>query len=163
MSKKLFSGKRGQTFNLKRGTPIGTPAGAKLRYIAYHTAKKNCVWQARSANRHIKKHGCIEPCDAIAQELHDLRGNISHFYHLWIKVRSTLALVKENVFPLKTEEQAQWWDIQRHVAEYLLTKLSKVMSLSTQEPHEKLNALFWNKNLRLSQYSRSERLARSVE
>lgn len=82
---KPYPGKRGQSFHVKRGTPIVAPTDLKLRFIVNYSAEKNCVWQDKSAKKHIKKHGCMVPYDALKLELEDYKGNVFLFYHLMDK------------------------------------------------------------------------------
>lgn len=77
-----YKGKRGQSFHVKRGTPIVAPTNLRLKKIENWTAEENCRFEDESAKRYILKHGCQKPYDALWMELVDERGNLFLFYHL---------------------------------------------------------------------------------
>ena len=97
-----YKGKRGQTFLVKRGTPIVAPADLKLRMIVNYSALENCVGQDSSATKHIRKYGCMRPYDALKLELEDFSGNIFLFYHLMDKSPFVPGFGKGRCTPTKT-------------------------------------------------------------
>ncbi len=82
-SSRGYPNKRGQSVNVKRGTPVYAVANMTLVRVLNKSAIKNCKAQTEAEERQgIGPNNCQKPYDGMELMFKDELGNVILFYHL---------------------------------------------------------------------------------
>ena len=78
-----YPNKRGQSVNVKRGTPVYAVSNMTLVRVLNKSAIKNCTAQTEAEERQgIGPNNCQQPYDAMELMFKDELGNVILYYHL---------------------------------------------------------------------------------